>query len=48
MVATVPTTAGEVDVEDLGVVLMHEHMFIRTEPRGSPARSRTSTHAPAA
>jgi phosphotriesterase-related protein len=32
MVATVPTTAGEVDVEDLGVVLMHEHVFIRTEP----------------
>jgi phosphotriesterase-related protein len=32
MVATVPTTAGEIDVEDLGVVLMHEHVFIRTEP----------------
>ncbi|MGE5289036.1 MAG: phosphotriesterase [Micromonosporaceae bacterium] len=30
--ATVPTTAGEVDVDDLGVVLMHEHVFIRTEP----------------
>jgi phosphotriesterase-related protein len=29
--ASVPTTAGEVDVEDLGVVLMHEHVFIRTE-----------------
>jgi len=29
--ATVPTTAGEVDVNDLGVVLMHEHVFIRTE-----------------
>lgn len=28
---TVPTTAGEVDVDDLGVVLMHEHVFIRTE-----------------
>jgi predicted metal-dependent phosphotriesterase family hydrolase len=32
MVATVPTTAGEVDVEDLGIALMHEHVFIRTEP----------------
>jgi phosphotriesterase-related protein len=32
MVATVPTTAGEVGVDDLGVVLMHEHVFIRTEP----------------
>ncbi len=30
--ATVPTTAGEVDVDDLGVVLIHEHVFIRTEP----------------
>src|SRR5437879_215673 len=30
--ATVPTSAGEVDTEDLGVVLMHEHVFIRTEP----------------
>ncbi len=29
---TVPTTAGEIDIEDLGVVLMHEHVFIRTEP----------------
>ncbi|MBO0818760.1 MAG: phosphotriesterase [Actinobacteria bacterium] len=28
----VPTTAGEVDVDDLGPVLMHEHVFIRTEP----------------
>jgi phosphotriesterase-related protein len=28
---TVPTTAGEVEVDDLGVVLMHEHVFIRTE-----------------
>jgi phosphotriesterase-related protein len=28
---TVPTSAGEIDVEDLGVVLMHEHVFIRTE-----------------
>src|SRR6266567_6101726 len=28
---TVPTSAGEVDVTDLGVVLMHEHVFIRTE-----------------
>lgn len=27
----VPTTAGETDVADLGVVLMHEHVFIRTE-----------------
>jgi phosphotriesterase-related protein len=27
----VPTTAGEVDVDDLGVVLMHEHVFVRTE-----------------
>jgi phosphotriesterase-related protein len=32
MVATIPTTAGEVGVDDLGVVLMHEHVFIRTEP----------------
>jgi phosphotriesterase-related protein len=29
--ATVPTSAGEVDVDDLGVVLMHEHVFVRTE-----------------
>jgi phosphotriesterase-related protein len=28
----VPTTAGETDVADLGAVLMHEHVFIRTEP----------------
>ena len=28
----VPTTAGDIDVGDLGVVLMHEHVFIRTEP----------------
>jgi phosphotriesterase-related protein len=28
---TVPTTAGEVDVDELGVVLMHEHVFVRTE-----------------
>ncbi len=28
---TVPTNAGEVSVEDLGAVLMHEHVFIRTE-----------------
>jgi phosphotriesterase-related protein len=28
---TVPTTAGDTDVDDLGVVLMHEHVFIRTE-----------------
>ncbi|HEX5189734.1 MAG TPA: phosphotriesterase-related protein [Streptosporangiaceae bacterium] len=27
----VPTTAGDVDSEDLGVVFMHEHVFIRTE-----------------
>jgi len=27
----VPTTAGEIDVADLGPVLMHEHVFIRTE-----------------
>ena len=26
----VPTTAGDIDVGDLGVVLMHEHVFIRT------------------
>jgi phosphotriesterase-related protein len=29
---TVPTTAGDTDVADLGVVLMHEHVFLRTEP----------------
>jgi phosphotriesterase-related protein len=29
--STVPTSAGDVDVGDLGVVLMHEHVFIRTE-----------------
>jgi phosphotriesterase-related protein len=29
--ATVPSARGEVDVADLGVVLMHEHVFIRTE-----------------
>lgn len=28
---TVPTTSGEIDVDDLGVVLMHEHVIIRTE-----------------
>jgi phosphotriesterase-related protein len=28
---TVPTSAGEISVDDLGVVLMHEHVFIRTE-----------------
>jgi phosphotriesterase-related protein len=27
----VPTTAGDIDTNDLGVVLMHEHVFIRTE-----------------
>src|SRR5215469_4334738 len=27
----VPTTAGDVDTENLGVVFMHEHVFIRTE-----------------
>src|SRR5262249_19934182 len=27
----VPTSAGEVSAADLGVVLMHEHVFIRTE-----------------
>ena len=27
----VPTTAGDIDTEDLGVVFMHEHVFIRTE-----------------
>ena len=30
--AYVPTTAGDTDTDDLGVVLMHEHVFIRTEP----------------
>lgn len=29
--STVPTTAGDVDIDDLGTVLMHEHVFIRTE-----------------
>ena len=29
---TVPTIAGDVEAGDLGVVLMHEHVFIRTEP----------------
>ena len=29
---SVPTTAGDIDVGGLGVVLMHEHVFIRTEP----------------
>jgi phosphotriesterase-related protein len=28
---TVPTSAGDVAVDDLGAVLMHEHVFIRTE-----------------
>jgi len=28
---TVPTSAGDIDIADLGVVLMHEHVFIRTE-----------------
>jgi phosphotriesterase-related protein len=28
---TVPTSAGDVDVEDLGAVLMHEHVFVRSE-----------------
>jgi phosphotriesterase-related protein len=27
----VPTTAGNIDTEELGVVFMHEHVFIRTE-----------------
>jgi phosphotriesterase-related protein len=27
----VPTTAGDIDVNDLGVVFMHEHVFIRSE-----------------
>jgi phosphotriesterase-related protein len=27
----VPTSAGEISAADLGVVLMHEHVFIRTE-----------------
>src|SRR5215475_9923738 len=27
----VPTTAGEIDVDELGAVLMHEHVFFRTE-----------------
>jgi phosphotriesterase-related protein len=27
----VPTTAGDIDTEDLGVVFMHEHVFVRTE-----------------
>jgi predicted metal-dependent phosphotriesterase family hydrolase/predicted ATPase len=30
-VVTVPTSAGEVSVADLGVVLTHEHVFLRTE-----------------
>jgi len=34
----VPSTAGDIDPADLGVVLMHEHVFIRTEQmqRGWP------------
>ncbi len=28
----VPTTSGDTNADDLGVVLMHEHVFIRTEP----------------
>jgi phosphotriesterase-related protein len=28
---SVATTAGEIDTSELGVVLMHEHVFIRTE-----------------
>ena len=28
---TVPSALGDVDVNDLGTVLMHEHVFIRTE-----------------
>src|SRR5262249_4318596 len=31
IVPYVPTTAGDTDTNDLGVVLMHEHVFIRTE-----------------
>ncbi len=30
--ATVPTNAGDTDVDDLGAVLMHEHVFTLTEP----------------
>jgi len=30
--AGVPTSAGDVHADDLGVLLMHEHVFIRTEP----------------
>ena len=29
---SVPTTAGDTEAGDLGAVLMHEHVFIRTEP----------------
>jgi phosphotriesterase-related protein len=29
--ATVPSLSGDIDVDDLGVVLMHEHVFIHTE-----------------
>lgn len=29
--STVPTAAGDVAVDDLGTVLMHEHVFVRTE-----------------
>jgi phosphotriesterase-related protein len=31
LMVTVPTSAGEVGVADLGVVLMHEHVFVRSE-----------------
>jgi phosphotriesterase-related protein len=33
---TVPTVSGEVDVNDLGMTLMHEHIFIRTPDLQEP------------
>ena len=30
--AGVPTSAGDVHADDLGVLLMHQHVFIRTKP----------------
>src|SRR5262249_4317277 len=31
MMPYVPTTAGDISTDELGAVLMHEHVFIRTE-----------------
>ena len=52
--ATVPTVSGEIDAADLGVTLMHEHVFVLTtehaqnyrERRGATRRSASPTPSP--